>query len=70
MIVFVINSKVIARVSGFENNSKILYSIKAYMKDFETGVRWNDPYFKIKWPLPISNINHKDSTSKDFEYEE
>ena len=54
-----------------ENNTTVLYSIDGkYNKNAEFGIRWNDPYFKIKWPLPVSNINRKDKAYKDFIYEE
>ena len=53
-----------------ENDTNVLYSINGkYNKKAESGIRWNDTYFKIKWPLPISKINRKDKTYKDFVYE-
>ncbi len=32
-----------------------------YSAQHATGVRWNDPLFKITWPLPISFASKKDS---------
>ena len=38
-----------------ENSSKILYCIQGqFLNKFEIGIRWNDPLFKIKWPLKNS----------------
>jgi dTDP-4-dehydrorhamnose 3,5-epimerase len=31
------------------------------------GLRWNDPAFGIKWPLPVSSISLKDTAYPDFE---
>lgn len=31
-----------------------------YSPEHASGVRWNDPMFKIKWPVPVSNISDKD----------
>jgi dTDP-4-dehydrorhamnose 3,5-epimerase len=30
------------------------------------GIRWNDPAFRIEWPLPVSEISKKDFTLPDF----
>ncbi len=30
------------------------------------GIRWNDPTFKIEWPLPVSVISEKDKSYEDF----
>jgi dTDP-4-dehydrorhamnose 3,5-epimerase len=49
---------------GFQtltDNSEIHYLIDAYYEPSAgTGVRYDDPAFGIKWPLPISTINDKD----------
>ena len=50
-----------------ENNTIIQY----YMGDFfskssYSGFRYNDPYFKIKWPNKPAIISEKDSLYKDF----
>lgn len=50
--------------NGFQsltNNCVIQYFMSEfYSPKHAGGVRWNDPAFKIKWPLPISNMSEKD----------
>ncbi len=40
---------------GFQSlrdNSEILYFLSEfYSPEYENGVRWNDPFFNIKWPI-------------------
>lgn len=31
-----------------------------YSPEQASGVRWDDPFFKIEWPLPVSFISEKD----------
>lgn len=51
-----------------EDNSEVLYSISSrYDVNSARGVRWNDPQFKIKFPLEISCINERDANYPDFE---
>lgn len=38
-----------------------------YAPEHERGVRWNDPRFKMEWPIPPVVISEKDSGWKDFE---
>jgi dTDP-4-dehydrorhamnose 3,5-epimerase len=37
-----------------------------YAPDYERGIRWNDPYFNIKWPIEPLVISEKDQTHPDF----
>jgi dTDP-4-dehydrorhamnose 3,5-epimerase len=30
------------------------------------GVRWNDPSFKVEWPIPVAVISERDATYPDF----
>ena len=39
----------------------------AYAPDLERGVRWNDPKFKIDWPLQPHTISDKDANWRDFD---
>src|SRR3989344_4329931 len=41
-----------------EDNSRVQYMVSEfYAPDFERGLRWNDPFFNIKWPLEPSFIS-------------
>ena len=55
---------------GFQtltDNTEIFYQIsQEFMPDYSRGFRWNDPTFKIKWPLPSQSISKKDQAWKDF----
>jgi len=37
-----------------------------YTPNVAKGIRWNDPLFNIKWPLPISEISEKDISYEDY----
>lgn len=37
-----------------------------YHEDCARGVRWNDPAFGIRWPLPDPILSPKDATYPDF----
>jgi len=49
---------------GFQtltDNCEILYFVSEfYFPKYEGGVRWNDPFFNIKWPLKPTIISEKD----------
>jgi dTDP-4-dehydrorhamnose 3,5-epimerase len=41
--------------------AEILYLVSAfYAPEQERGLRWDDPYFAIEWPRPVSEISDKD----------
>ncbi len=50
-------------IQVLENNSELQYfSSAAYSPENERGIRFNDPYFKIKWPFKKPTvISEKDS---------
>ena len=55
---------------SLEDDSEVFYLVSsAYAAESEGGVRWDDPAFGIKWPLPISEISAKDSGHSDFQPE-
>lgn len=37
-----------------------------YSPDHERGIRWNDPYFKIDWPIKRAIVSKKDGSWPDF----
>lgn len=51
---------------GFQSlvdNTEIFYQVSQfYHSDSERGIRWNDPFFNIKWPLEITEISQKDNS--------
>ncbi len=51
---------------GFQalsDNTEVFYQIsESHHPEQARGVKWDDPAFKIKWPLPVSVISAKDST--------
>lgn len=46
-----------------EDNTEVFYQISEfYHPECESGLRWNDPAFEIKWPLAVSMIAERDNT--------
>lgn len=69
------NKKMLLMPKGFahgyqtlENDTLVQYPTSEFYKaEGEIGIRWNDPYFKIKWPLKKSVVSKKDASWPDFE---
>ena len=38
-----------------------------YAPDRERGIRWNDPRFRIAWPIPPLVLSDKDKKHRDFD---
>ena len=54
-------------IQTLEDDTEIIYQVtQFYAPESEGGIRWNDPTFKIKWPLPSQSISKKDQSWKDF----
>jgi dTDP-4-dehydrorhamnose 3,5-epimerase len=52
------------------DDTEALYLVSDfYAPDQERGVRWNDPRFKIDWPIEPSEISAKDAAWPDFDPE-
>ncbi len=50
-----------------EDDTTVYYLMtEFYAPQYARGVRWNDPAFGIKWPLPGPIISEKDSKLPDF----
>lgn len=46
---------------------ELIYQVsQSYMPEYERGIRWNDPSFKITWPLKPTVISDKDRSWPDF----
>jgi dTDP-4-dehydrorhamnose 3,5-epimerase len=49
------------------DNTEITYQVSEfYTPGSEKGIRFNDPTFRIRWPLEVSVISDKDRTWPDF----
>ncbi len=52
---------------ALEAGSDVLYMIDvAHDPSAARGARWDDPFFSIVWPQPISEISERDRTWPDF----
>jgi dTDP-4-dehydrorhamnose 3,5-epimerase len=50
------------------NDAELFYLVSAfYAPQDERGVRYNDPRFSIKWPLPPAEMSEKDRSWPDFD---
>ena len=51
-----------------EPNTEAFYFVdEFYAPEYERGVRWNDPRFKIAWPAEPLVISDKDRNQRDFD---
>jgi dTDP-4-dehydrorhamnose 3,5-epimerase len=46
------------------------YVSNPYSKNHEAGIRYNDPYFKMQWPLTPTVISARDQSFPDFSVSE
>ncbi len=52
---------------ALENDTIIQYPVSEYYSPrHEIGIRWNDPFFDIKWPIKKAVLSKKDSNWPDF----
>ncbi|NWF50125.1 MAG: dTDP-4-dehydrorhamnose 3,5-epimerase [Ignavibacteriaceae bacterium] len=50
-----------------QDNTEVLYLVSEfYSPEHERGIRWNDPFFNIKWPFDPIVISDKDNSHPDF----
>lgn len=50
------------------DGAEVLYQVSEfYTPGYERGLRYNDPFFNIEWPLPVSVISQKDAAWPLFE---
>lgn len=51
-----------------EANTELIYQVSEfYSPDYGRGIRYDDPYFAIPWPLDVSAISDQDRQWPDFE---
>ena len=54
-------------IQTLEDDTELIYQVSQfYSPKHERGIRWNDPNFQIKWPLPVHLISEKDKLWPDF----
>lgn len=54
-------------ILSLEDNTQFLnFSSQPYTPEFERGIRYNDPSFKINWPINIKEVSEKDFAWEDF----
>jgi dTDP-4-dehydrorhamnose 3,5-epimerase len=52
---------------SLEDDTHVYYQMSApYAAEAASGVRWNDPAFGIRWPLPAPILNPRDAGYADF----
>lgn len=50
-----------------EDNSEVFYFMsQIYNTDYERGIKYSDPTFKISFPLDVTTISEKDASWKQF----
>ncbi|MGF1585664.1 MAG: dTDP-4-dehydrorhamnose 3,5-epimerase [Bacteroidales bacterium] len=53
---------------SLEDQSEVYYPVtEFYTPGAERGLRWDDPVFNIKWPIPVEIISEKDASQPDFD---
>lgn len=59
-----------AGFQSLEDNTELFYQVsQVYMPSHEKGILWNDPMFKISWPLKSTIISKKDQSHPLFKEE-
>lgn len=50
------------------DDTEALYLVSEfYSPENERGIRWNDPHFKIEWPIEPREVSEKDGKWPDFD---
>jgi dTDP-4-dehydrorhamnose 3,5-epimerase len=50
------------------DDSEVLYLVtEFYSPQDEAAIRWNDPRFGIRWPIPDVILSPKDAVHPDFQ---
>ncbi len=59
---------------GFQtlaDNTEVFYQMSdVYAPAYARGLRWNDPCFRLKWPLMVTVISTKDQQYADYQVEQ
>ena len=51
-----------------DNTEVLYYTSNFYNKNFEKGIRYNDPFFKFKWPIEPNVISKKDKKYNNYKW--
>lgn len=55
---------------GFQtlkDDTEVTYQVtQYYTPGYEKGIRWNDPAFRINWPVTVAVISEKDENWQDY----
>ena len=55
---------------ALEDHTEVAFQVSApYRPEVADGVRWDDPAYAIRWPLPVSVISERDRTFGDRQAE-
>lgn len=50
-----------------EDDCHVFYQVSNfYAPNKENGIRWNDPFFNIRWPISNPILSEKDASYEDF----
>ncbi len=50
------------------DDAELLYLVSAFYAPVEErGIRWNDPRFRVQWPIEPTEVSAKDATWPDFD---
>jgi dTDP-4-dehydrorhamnose 3,5-epimerase len=53
---------------ALEDATEVFYQISQfYDAGSRRGIRWNDPFFRIEWPLPDPLLSERDRSYPDFD---
>tara|TARA_B100000809_G_scaffold96015_1_gene94602 strand:+ start:163 stop:729 length:567 start_codon:yes stop_codon:yes gene_type:complete len=52
-----------------DNTETFYFASNSYSPDLERGIRFDDPYFGIEWPIPVTESSQKDKSCPDFDPE-
>ncbi len=50
-----------------DNTETFYFASSSYSPDLERGIRYNDPYFGIEWPISVTQSSQKDRECPDFD---
>ena len=49
------------------DDTEVIYMVsQSYVPNAEEGIRWDDPFFAIDWPITPSLVSSKDAQWPDF----
>jgi dTDP-4-dehydrorhamnose 3,5-epimerase len=52
---------------SLDDNCQVFYQVSSFYDPVnERGIRWNDPFFSINWPVTHPILSEKDQSYADF----